>query len=716
MNKGVNIIYTHFDSSVSHRELNASLLANEFENIGISVDWISEDFFIAIVGGVFIPFWRNHYNSYVARVLLDNPIVTKLLLKRKSINVASGKIFKHSEVKRAKKYVNSLGGSVIFKTPESKRNFTCIENVNSKNIDLEWEKLLFETSNKIIVEKHFSYKRKARFLIVGNKCVAVYEIVKPSLVGNGKQTVEQLIHDKNEVRLTNPYLQDKIIPLDKYQIAQLQSQGVKPNTILGDKKKVILDDRKNIVFGGGIRDITDKADNSFKQIAIKCKNLIAGLDVVGVDIIADSFLSKTNNYIVIDVDNSPDLGGHIFPTEGVSRNVAKNVVSHFLSKATASNFLLGKTKNKFRARKYNDFKLNRYSKLNFTKKKYNLCSRLIADELKLQGYKVKWFDRRNFIVKAGEISSGFRVTNLNSVPACKVTKDKVLTNSLLSRAGISVSTGEAFSLSQKESALQYALSLRCPVVVKPIDGIKGRGISVGINSKDEFRRAWDGACAETQKGVIIEKQFNGHEARFVVVGHKCVAVYQKIPPQVIGNGYDTIKVLIADKNAERAKNPHLRTQKKIAVDEHRLDVLKNQGLELSSVPSKGKVVQIDWMASISVGGETLDITDNVHPSFLHLAGKVGASVLGFHVIGVDILAYDFLEPVNEGNYIVLEVNSRPSIGGHHYPAYGTSRNVAREIANYSLQIHGIPFYYRIKGKMRSMIARKLHAFKGQNNY
>ena len=66
------------------------------------------------------------------------------------------------------------------------------------------------------------------------------------------------------------------------------------------------------------------------------------------------------------------------------------------------------------------------------------------------------------------------------------------------------------------------------------------------------------------------------------------------------------------------------------------------------------------------------------------AERAAGAVPGLDVIGVDILSFGFSQEATKENYIVIEANTRPGLGGHLYPVYGTPRNVARAIVEYTI--------------------------------
>lgn len=310
--------------------------------------------------------------------------------------------------------------------------------------------------------------------------------------------------------------------------------------------------------------------------------------------------------------------------------------------------------------------------------------RLIIAEFKKMGYPANFI--KNIVVAnvdGKKIYFHQTKTSMASSLGCIILGNKDLAREFFNESGISIAKGKLFSRKQKEQAESFALNLSS-AVVKPVDGGKGKGVTVGVKNKREFARAWSAAKKTTKRGILIEEQFiGGIEARYFVIGGKCAAVAKRVPPHVLGNGLDTIEKLLERKNEERSRNPHLRNRL-IKVDEHRSLILKEQGYELSSIPSKGVVVVIDKKASFSTGADSVDITDEVHPSFKAVAERAATAVPGIGVVGVDILAFDHLQRAQENNYIVIESNTRPCLGAHHYPVYGKPRNVAKIIVEYSL--------------------------------
>lgn len=83
----------------------------------------------------------------------------------------------------------------------------------------------------------------------------------------------------------------------------------------------------------------------------------------------------------------------------------------------------------------------------------------------------------------------------------------------------------------------------------------------------------------------------------------------------------------------------------------------------------------------STGADSIDLTETVHPSYRQVAEQVYQAIPGLGLCGVDIIATDWSQPATADNHIVVEVNSRPAIGAHHFPWEGKPRDVAGAIVD-----------------------------------
>ena len=290
----------------------------------------------------------------------------------------------------------------------------------------------------------------------------------------------------------------------------------------------------------------------------------------------------------------------------------------------------------------------------------------------------------NFLI--GESAEGMSFaalstsTNHTGVPGANAAKRKNVARSLLSRAGVRVAEGEFFrSKNDFDEAVTF-MERWGSVVVKPVDGNTGRGVTVGVTDIEGMRKAWAFAFTQTSTGVLVEEQFRGEDIRISVVDGVAYAATKRVPPYVTGDGTSTIRELINAKNDERYQNIHLHG-KPITLTAFRLDRLEREGLTPLSVLPAGQTYVIDHKGNLATGAEPVDLTDAVHPSYLRAAERAALAFHSVDIAGVDFLGSDFSQPATTDNHIVVEMNTMPDIGGHGSAFEGTPRNVVGPAAD-----------------------------------
>lgn len=268
------------------------------------------------------------------------------------------------------------------------------------------------------------------------------------------------------------------------------------------------------------------------------------------------------------------------------------------------------------------------------------------------------------------------LSNYSGILGVELACDKEGTKTILEEAGIPVPQGTVIQyLNELEGAIEEVGGY--PIVIKPLDGNHGRGITIDINSWSEAEEAYDLASAASKtRTVIVERYYNGSDHRVLVINGKLVAVAQRIPAHVIGNGKSTIEALIEETNQDPNRGEgHDNILTKITIDKTATSVLKRQGYDMDSVLQKGEIAYLRATANLSTGGIAIDRTDEIHPENIWLAERV-AKIIGLDIAGIDIVTPDITKPLREVDGVVVEVNAAPGFRMHASPSRGLPRNIA----------------------------------------
>ena len=258
----------------------------------------------------------------------------------------------------------------------------------------------------------------------------------------------------------------------------------------------------------------------------------------------------------------------------------------------------------------------------------------------------------------------------------EIADDKKRTKELLSHNGIPVPEGE--KVASLREAYKVAEDIGFPVVVKPLVGHHGKGISTNVRDRRELKLAYPGAN-RIHDYVLIEKHLEGFDHRVLVINGELVAVARRTPTPIRGDGKSTIRQIIdrINKDPERGYG-HEKVLTKIQIDSMTKRLLRQNNLTLKTILPKGKKLYLKSTANLSMGGIAVDVTNEVHPVIKSMCERI-SKIIGLDVIGIDMIAPNLQEPLSKTGGGVVEVNAAPGFRMHLKPYKGKSINVAEPI-------------------------------------
>lgn len=266
-------------------------------------------------------------------------------------------------------------------------------------------------------------------------------------------------------------------------------------------------------------------------------------------------------------------------------------------------------------------------------------------------------------------------TDSTSAIGESIAQDKQLTKRLLTAIG--VPTPEGRLVSDAEDAVKAASEIGVAIVVKPVDGNHGRGVSPPLTRPDNIRRAYQVALEEGS-GVLVERFVPGDEHRLLVVGERLVAAARGEPITVEADGVQTVQQLIenvvnADPRRGASESQPLCS---VRINDSLRMVLEQQELTLTSIPQAGREVLVKRYDNLS-----MDVTENVHPSVARHAIRA-AEMVGLDIAGVDLVAQNISEPLEEQGGAIVEVNAGPGLLMHLKPTHGKTQPVGPAIIDH----------------------------------
>jgi cyanophycin synthetase len=253
---------------------------------------------------------------------------------------------------------------------------------------------------------------------------------------------------------------------------------------------------------------------------------------------------------------------------------------------------------------------------------------------------------------------------------------KEWTKQVLAAARIPVPDGVVVST---EAALQEAVkTIGFPVVIKPLNGNQGKGVTTHVRNRAEMKFAFNKARQYGEQ-VICEKHITGYDYRVLIINNRFVAAAKRTPASVTGDGIHTINELISLTNDHWLRGDgHDNYLTRITIDQATQLLLQKQKVTLHTIPAPGTIILLKPTANLSTGGTATDVTLEVHPDNIALFERV-ARLIGLDVCGIDVMAESLRTRLTENGGAILEVNAAPGLRMHLLPSAGQSRNVAAPI-------------------------------------
>ena len=272
------------------------------------------------------------------------------------------------------------------------------------------------------------------------------------------------------------------------------------------------------------------------------------------------------------------------------------------------------------------------------------------------------------------------MTSKTSSLAVDIAGDKDMTARVLAAAGLPVPRGEI--VRTEDGAVAAANRVGFPAVTKPIDGNHGRGVGLDLRTDHDIREGFARAIEESRRGqVVVESYVTGNDYRVLVVGGRMVAVAQRVPAHVIGDGTHTVAELVDVTNQDPRRGiGHEKVLTRIKVDSRAVDLVRKQGYEMDDVPPEGTLVKLAETGNMSTGGISIDRTWEAHEENIEIAEEA-ARVVGLDVAGIDFLAPDITQPVRETGGAIVEVNAAPGFRMHTHPTEGEPQYVAKDVVD-----------------------------------
>lgn len=393
-------------------------------------------------------------------------------------------------------------------------------------------------------------------------------------------------------------------------------------------------------------------------------------------------------YAKLEIDNSEYFNSLKYVQE-MANHPDQRIVQKILNETEIRGFIpfhLKKAKQYLELSKQNSFNFRGLEDM-------ELSTQLLLREAVRRGIAFDILDRaENFVrlKRDGNIQYVRQATktSLDNYASILAMENKVITKQILEEHGIRVPKGLDYT-DKLSAKADFAYFKGRAVVIKPKLANFGLGITILKNNNDItiFERAIDIAF-DFDSGILIEEFIEAKEFRIFVMADEVVGILHRVPANVTGNGINTIRELVVEKNKDplRGKGYHTPLEK-IKMNEAELIFLKAQNKDFDSTPSKEETVFLRENSNISTGGDSIDFTDDIPDSYKKIAVKA-AQALNVKITGLDMMILDYKQEATNNNYAIIELNFNPAIHIHCHPYKGKNRRLNEKL----LDLLGFPIH------------------------
>lgn len=228
---------------------------------------------------------------------------------------------------QADAYIQSTLQYPVYTKPVSGSQGVGVRKIhNSDELNTTFEEFEHERVKVALVEESLSMP-DYRLLVFDGRLVNAYERQPLSILGDGQQSVRDLIYQKNEEfkQLERDiHLELQLPEISRY----LGRAGITLSDIAPEGELIRLMDVSNLSAGGTPRDVSHEMNEQWVGIASRIAKGF-NLRICGVDLACDDITSSESNYSVIEVNATPGARHFMASSEESREKLQDMFISFF---------------------------------------------------------------------------------------------------------------------------------------------------------------------------------------------------------------------------------------------------------------------------------------------------------------------------------------------------------------------------------------------------
>ncbi|MBM3266121.1 MAG: cyanophycin synthetase [Candidatus Sericytochromatia bacterium] len=264
--------------------------------------------------------------SHIAVDIASDKDLTNALLREAGLPVPRGEVV--TRVEEALAVSRRMGRPVAVKPHYGNQGKGVTVNVSDPaHVEAAFH-LAREYGRSVLVEE-FIKGQDHRVLVVGDRVVAVARRLPAHVIGDGRQSIKQLMEEANtDSRRGTGHLKPLTkLKIDGNVVEVLQKQGCTPDSVPAEGAMVLLRSNANLSTGGTAIDLTDQIHPENAVMAVRAAKKV-GLDVAGIDVVVEDISQPLDKQggAIIEVNAAPGIRMHQHPSEGEPHDVGAAII------------------------------------------------------------------------------------------------------------------------------------------------------------------------------------------------------------------------------------------------------------------------------------------------------------------------------------------------------------------------------------------------------
>lgn len=268
-------------------------------------------------------------NTDLGLLISNDKILTERFLKFADVKTPDTKIFYEKEFNDAYDFISRNDSSIFVLKPKDLSHARGVFiNIDKTNFENSWKSSLKVQKEFKVAYPAFIIQEKVpglelRITIVEGIVNSVIFRAPGHVIGDGKSTIENLIHIKNEERELNPFHRKNSIQVNEELNDNLKLSNKYLDTVLPENELCILYPHSSVAEGRENYEITKHISPGILQQAKDAVLAIPGVSTAGVDIIVDDISADSGT--VIEVNQRPNFQMNYFPMYGQPKTPLKQL-------------------------------------------------------------------------------------------------------------------------------------------------------------------------------------------------------------------------------------------------------------------------------------------------------------------------------------------------------------------------------------------------------